>query len=325
MSSTTPTLRPLGVADILDQAIRIYRQNFVPLVEIVAVVAIPVLLVQVIGTGLTMPWTNNFSSPPVADTFSNPAILFSTQGLAALLAAIGTIFEIGALSHFVSERYLDRPATFRSAYGKAFHRWLALVLAAILFGLAAAAIFGVFIAVFFAAAMLSTTGGGNSAAAAAVGLATICLCVLFIPAIVGFLYLSVRWMFFVQAIVLENFNSTGGLGRSWKLVKGYFWRTLGFYLVLTILVAAFTTGPVLLFQIGAFLLPSPALGIIIAAIAQTLLRIIITPIQYGALTVYYYDLRVRKEGLDLQMQLNAYKQNQLPPADPGVLPSGAVS
>ncbi len=72
MSSTAPALAPVGVGDILDRVIRLYRQNFVALVSIVAVVSVPLLLIQVLGAALALPWTSNQPPPAINDGMGAP-------------------------------------------------------------------------------------------------------------------------------------------------------------------------------------------------------------------------------------------------------------
>jgi len=43
---TTPTLRPLGMTQLLDQAIRLYRRNWLTFIAIIAIVLVPTMLVQ---------------------------------------------------------------------------------------------------------------------------------------------------------------------------------------------------------------------------------------------------------------------------------------
>jgi hypothetical protein len=54
---------------------------------------------------------------------------------------------------------------------------------------------------------------------------------------------------------------------------------------------------------AAIFLPSPLLRLVVQTVASGLVGIIVTPLQFTTLTVLYYDLRIRKEGFDLQLQL----------------------
>ena len=321
MSSSTPKLRPMTAGDILDQAIRIYRYNFVPLVIIVAIVSVPIAILQVIAEVLAFPLGGllGANTTDAVNNFDTPLQLLgqAIRILAALIAAVAALFQNGAITAFVSERFLGRAITVRQAYGRAFRRWLSLLLAAFLVGLLYAAvlgiIFGVWLVPFFGLALAGTNL--DSVTSGIFGALTLLLCCLFVPAMVILIFFNTRWAFFIQAIVLENFNSTGGLGRSWKLVKGSFWRVMLMVFVLIIIVYAFSTGPILLVSFGALALASPILLAVANTIISSLIQIVMTPLQFAALTVLYYDLRIRKEGFDLEMQMA-----NLPPAPTQAIP-----
>ncbi len=121
----------------------------------------------------------------------------------------------------------------------------------------------------------------------AVGLGFI---LLFVPGIIVACGLSVA----TTALVLEGLGSPiDAMSRSWSLTRGY-------------------RGKVFFALLIAFLLigiPTLALGMIAALVGTetlltvvgTLLAMLVTPFLYVTITVIYYDLRVRKEGFDLDM------------------------
>ncbi len=94
----------------------------------------------------------------------------------------------------------------------------------------------------------------------------------------------------VQAVVLEDLDaSTDALGRSWQLTRGFKWK-------------AFFLG-VLLFLLLA--IPSIVVGAVAAFVPLTtglmaLVPLLVYPIFGCAFTLFYYDLRVRKEAFDLE-------------------------
>ena len=51
-TSALPALRPLGPGELLDQAIRLYRRNFLTFIGIIAVVYVPVMVLQTAATTL---------------------------------------------------------------------------------------------------------------------------------------------------------------------------------------------------------------------------------------------------------------------------------
>jgi hypothetical protein len=109
------------------------------------------------------------------------------------------------------------------------------------------------------------------------------------------------------ALVLEpGSTATASLSRSWQLTRGSRWRMLGLLVTLLVLlyVPMVAIGGVLSlfapsgpltharspFRIG--LIPLAAMGVV---------QVFVYPLFYCVLTVAYYDLRVRKEGFDLEV------------------------
>ncbi|MEO8201622.1 MAG: hypothetical protein ABI679_13930 [Gemmatimonadota bacterium] len=106
-----------------------------------------------------------------------------------------------------------------------------------------------------------------------------------------------------QALVLEDLTPSEARNRSWNLTKGFRWKMLGLLVVLGIII----------------LIPSIGLGVLVETTStakitgqvdtqtivwvavQQLITIVIYPLLYCALTIAYYDLRVRKEGFDLEL------------------------
>jgi len=99
--------------------------------------------------------------------------------------------------------------------------------------------------------------------------------------------------------VLEKSKDGAAIrSRSWHLVKGHRWKAFGVLVV--VFIAQFLPGSVSILIQFSFGLDSPvasAVGNMISGIAG-LLTYPLTPI---AFTLLYYDLRIRKEGFDLEM------------------------
>ncbi len=111
----------------------------------------------------------------------------------------------------------------------------------------------------------------------------------------------------VPALVIEpQLGAGAALSRSWDLTRGSRWRILGLLLVVVILLyipIAAIGGIVAMFVPGSGLLldrPSATVGVIAVAVSG-LVQVFIYPLFYCVLTVAYYDLRVRKEGFDLEV------------------------
>lgn len=103
-----------------------------------------------------------------------------------------------------------------------------------------------------------------------------------------------------QAVVLEDDlrAPTDALGRSWFLTKGFKWRAFGLYVIVyVILYVPFVAGGVLAAVMpGVFENEAATLTL---AIAAQVLWLALYPIFSCVFTLFYYDLRVRKEGFDL--------------------------
>jgi hypothetical protein len=115
----------------------------------------------------------------------------------------------------------------------------------------------------------------------------------------GVVYLLTRWGFYFPAIVFEKVSP--GVGKSWRLTKGQFWRLVGLYIVLNIIVTMITFA--LQFVSTIFLS-----GSILGYLFDTLFTALSYVIMNVAFAVVYFDLRVRNEGADIQEMLDTYDQ-----------------
>jgi hypothetical protein len=130
---------------------------------------------------------------------------------------------------------------------------------------------------------------------------------LFIPGII----LGVGLALAIPAVVLEpGLSPSAALSRSWELTRGARWRIFGLGITLLVLLYVPVVAVTGLF---AIVLPQAASGsfgpVALATIAGLaiggLVQIFIYPLFYCVLTVTYYDLRVRKEGFDLELLASA--------------------
>jgi len=116
-------------------------------------------------------------------------------------------------------------------------------------------------------------------------------------------------------IVLERLSIRQSIRRSWSLTGGFFWRTLGVLLLISVIVnvvAQVVTTPLsLLFSVVISLIdPNAAFEAYIPAGVLYILTLLIAlvlgavtaVVQSAAVALIYIDLRMRKEGLDLELQ-----------------------
>lgn len=99
------------------------------------------------------------------------------------------------------------------------------------------------------------------------------------------------------ALVLEGLSGIEAMGRSWSLTRGY--RRKVFWAVATAGLLVYLPG----LALGGYL--AGAKGGVAVSLALTsavyVLSTLVYPLLYCVMTVAYYDLRVRKEGFDLEV------------------------
>lgn len=146
--------------------------------------------------------------------FAALAIQIKANGLITLLAhetAVGRRPDYAALN-----------AGTRGIVG----RTLVLLVAAVILG-------GVLSALLFLPMLGVTTGPLRSAGDRLVG-AAVTTMLLSLALSLGSMYLSTRWLYFNQGLAIEGRDGFAALGTSWRLTRGEFWRTLGWYLLATL-------------------------------------------------------------------------------------------
>jgi len=192
------------------------------------------------------------------------AIAIGIIVIIALIPLIAVYLAMeGALIKVSSEQIMERGIGIKEAYRFGFSRAWPLFVTALLMGLA-------------------VLGG---------------VILLIIPGII----LAIWFTFFRQVTVLENIGYAKALSRSKALVKGNWWRTLGITLLVSLLVGILSNLVSLPAGIGFPLLFGETAGMILSYVVQMALSLLLLPLSYIPLTLFYYDLRVRKEGLDLQI------------------------
>jgi hypothetical protein len=116
------------------------------------------------------------------------------------------------------------------------------------------------------------------------------------------IWIWVGWAVVMPVMFIENTGLIAAMGRSWKLVEGHWWRTflIIFLVFILVYVARLALGGfILLGQILLqIILSSVAVSWIFAA-ATAVIDALVTPIIQIAVVLIYFDLRVRREGLDL--------------------------
>jgi hypothetical protein len=266
----TYQLRQLSFGEILDGAFALYRRHFGVLVGIaVACVGLPTVLnmylsmvsLEFMGTGLLLTWS-----------------------VVLVLYGIGGLVATGATIRAVSDAFLGIEPSLAHAFRFALRKIVKIFFA----GLAKYAVIGV--------AMIS----GGIVAAILMAVATdalvggLLLMVIALATLCAALLLSAGYSVVTQTVVLEpETTAMLSLGRSWHLTDGFKVKAVALYVVLAIIL----TLPYV--AATALVLVYPPSNIALTA-GAAMLQLLLYPVLPCAFTLFYYDLRVRREAFDLE-------------------------
>ena len=283
-SAALPVIRPLRLGELLDQAIRMYRRNFLTFVGIIALVYIPYALLQILFTFLTASATQQARANPQS-LFASPVYWLSVVGtLVAALIYLVFVSGLGmaALTQAISRNYLGQKTGILEAYQQLGTSWVTLLITLVLFAV-------VLIAAFIWVLV------------PCVGWLTGLGLLIFLVGVVGQLIAPI--------VVIEKSDPLKSLARAWDLARRRFWWLLGFALVFYLFTALVVTGPTALISYligiligqGTSAAAASTLPTLISSVAGSFLNLLILPIQMTAWTLVYFDLRVRTEGFDLAL------------------------
>jgi hypothetical protein len=313
--TVTPTnvLRPLRAGEILDRAIRLYRRQFLQYIGVVALIQVPLVAVQLLAALLTFGDTFGRLEDMLANPAAVPETPFEVLGpgyfagisLNGLVTILGFILVQGvaaaALTRAVAHHYMGQTesGSILGAYRNIKDIWFAMVGALLL-----VAAIGIGLLIWWAVPCVGWfTGGG----------------------MLVFLWLVILPLL-APVITLEKESPTRAWRRAWNLARRRFWWVLGFAGLLylfNLLVVAGPTG--LIGAAGQLLVSDPfdlnqrtyTIQTIIQAIATLVTSLLYLPLQVASMTVLYFDLRVRTEGLDLALESGQTEEGQWLPQPAG--------
>lgn len=145
--------------------------------------------------------------------------------------------------------------------------------------------------------------------------------VLLIGGLIAYAVISIRFMFAVPATVVESLSPITALKRSWGLSRRAFFRILGYYIVLNIViqfVVAVFSIPITMITVFAVAMLSTSAAFIGGAtmlastVAGALALVFTLPLQSGFMSLMYIDQRIRKEGFDIELMSDIAPPTQPP-------------
>ncbi|MFO8075065.1 MAG: hypothetical protein ACQETV_04335 [Actinomycetota bacterium] len=299
-------LRPLGLGDVLDGMFRLFLRHWRAYLLALGAVLVPVTLLTtwlqqdlVVGAGLLeilddpLAAQEAAAADPLVDLVAGLGGQLAVSLLVSpLIAGIATVLAVRG--------FLGEAVTASGALGTAGRRYLPLVVANLLTVVAVGAT-ALVIAVPFVLLVVATGAEGVVIVIAVLlglpvaGLATLAVYVLLLVA--------------VPAIIVERAGPLAALGRSAALVRRRFWAVLGTWLVVWLIAAVISN-----VFVWPFTLPATLFGGTTALVATALGGIVggllAAPLVPNALTLVYYDLRVRTEALDLEAMATALERGE---------------
>ncbi len=273
MEAPPTNLKPFSFLELVKRTFRIYRENFLTIIGLVAFVTIPISLITIIispqpFTALTASTTSLSETPDMSQFFLN------------LISLVKAILITAPLTYLVSEYLFNHKLTIGEAFSGVSHRFTQIGCGVLLIGFGMG-LLGVFIMVLVIAFPPALVASG-----------------LLIHVIIA----TSALMF--PVLTLENIGPSAAFSRSWSLGKRHFWAAFGIGLI-SILIALLVGGVLGGIITLAITTTAPNMNLnvqlLLISLISEIVGIFIAPISPIAFTILYYDIRNITEGLDTQL------------------------
>jgi hypothetical protein len=253
-------LRPLGIGELLDVAIRMSIRNAGTLLRAVVVIVLPLQVVSAIVFV-----SGDDSQIGHVGDHGDRGTLVATYIVVLLIGWLTPLVASGVCFKAVGDAYLGGTADWRSSLRFTLGRLPAIAWVSVLIA-------------------IGSFGG-----------AILCI----VPGV----WLFISWAVALPVLLTENVGGGKALSRSFQLVKGRWWATFG-ALVLAYILSAVVGGGISALLSAASLSGSghsTAVDIALRIVSGTISQLITVPFVAALTVILYLDLRVRKEGFDVQL------------------------
>ncbi len=310
-------LRPFTLGEILDRTAQLYRARFLVFLGI-SLVPTGVTLALAFVVALFVGWWSWSGAASVSAEAGYVlvavfSIVVALVALPILLAAMA--LAAAAMTHAVSRVYLGETITIRDAYKTVWRRgwrygWLAILQAFFIF-IAPMIVWTVLVILASVLAALAAKAGmGSIAGGFLVGLIT----VLAIIALVGyFIWMGLRLSLAFPACVVEQSTAWSAVKRSARLSKSTKGRIFLLFLLVMALGWLLSMAVTIPMTIMIALIPAmngaqhtQAASIVLVLVmygAAFGVQALVKPVYGIALTLFYYDQRIRNEGFDIEWMM----------------------
>jgi hypothetical protein len=301
-------LRPLTLGELYDGAFGAIRHN--PAVTL-GLTTIVVVSAVVVGTLISIPLTTWFTDlfgtvfaefgddPFLTELGYTQEILGVTYGSAlgtGLLLTLATPLAMGIMAISVSDSVIGRKISVSEAWSRVGKRAWFLIAFSLLGGLVVIVAYALAVGIIVGLFAVDPTVG-------VVGIFLV-LAALFVAGA----WVVTRVLLVPPALAVEGGGFWATIARGWRLTRGTFWRVLGIYLLTAIIlwfVSQVVAVPISLVM-GAFMVMQSGAGLAIAlGITYVVTGGVSVLFLGGVMALLYIDTRMRREGLDVQLQAAA--------------------
>lgn len=317
MTQAPSALRPLELGELFDRTITFWRSHLKPLFALgVGFQLVVYALSKALSIGLV-----RLTQDKSAATPELPMLVGITVGMMVIAALLmWTYWANGvAISAYVAPLLLQQEATPRTALRRTFSRLGPITTSLLAYGLLS---MGVMVLWFTPAGVVLTLSGAMQGSTSARLVALGLFSLWGVGALFLLLWVCIRLAVCGPVLATEELGGVGTLRRSWRLISGRISGGLlgrvtvraGVVFAVAVLVLMAVN---LVLSIPVFVItlistmshPDAAMARQAILVPAELLRVagmgLFEPITWVFAVVFYLDLRVRKEGLDLELQLTS--------------------
>jgi len=306
--SAVRALRPLSIGEMLDRAFSICFKNLLPFMAIVSIAFIPQILSYYFGMkdvfGAYSDMIGSITTGADPSTLTPDKILQAESAgspflfLAMLIALFVIPLSNAAVVSGVSRAYLGMPVRFADCYADAWQRWGQLILLTLVWFAAIFVAMMAFVIAFFIVGaalgvILSLLGTVGIVVGVILGIAVGLAALLFVFQ----LYLAAAYSFVAAVLERMQFLTAFGSGFQRVFAEGQFWRSLG--------ISASIFGVIIGLELVGGIVGAIAIGLTksfaLEFVVSGLIGALCYPFLFATVAVSYYDVRIRREGFDLQM------------------------
>jgi hypothetical protein len=302
----------MNLGEILDRTFQIYRARFLAFVGIAALPALAILVIQLA-----------YACWPDAYRITHPSqdlVIILLRYLARLViyhfSSFFQLLVFPAYINQISSTFLGSPRSIATSLRFAAARWRSYLWVAVLkmslqFLIPEFLTAGLCIGAVLIADKAGTLKGSSSPAA------LIIVAFAILAGIVIFIWFGVCLSLAMPVSALENLVGREALRRSWKLTRDSRARIVAVWILMTIFAWVFMVGVQLAVQWTTFYLVRGAhigvrggqVYVIEGYVSYGLMYALLGPIFPIALTLFYYDQRIRREGYDIERMMDAAGMN----------------